>query len=411
MSASGPEPADRQMNQYTTTPFDAETYDRNGNLIANNAGQPNQRLLSYDYRNRLVGAEVQDTGTLATYAYDALGRRISKHVTGGSPLNFVHSGWRVVEERTNGNTSANYVHGNYIDEVLQMRRSSQSDYYHADDLFSVAALSSATGATEERYCYADYGLPTQPGSRQLVSQAGNTYFFTGREFHAEVGLLDYRTRHLDPKKGRYVTRDEIDLWGDLANVGNAETYVGSNPLRSVDPFGRESFLPRGGPQLTLEIAPPGNQTRNWVTPPDPHSTAARLLGDIDQGPKLWAPPSSFSRQSNKIPQITTGESHVDSIVSEVAETKYPLVTLIVDAVNLKVEVINADQEPDSDTILEEKNKIAVDFILNWALGIRRLFFYEPPISPYEFPSEQPLPTMEEMMRLKQWDAENSCRIR
>ena len=44
-------PADSQMNQYTSTPFDTRTYDANGSLSV--AGT---RLFVYDYLNRLVSS-------------------------------------------------------------------------------------------------------------------------------------------------------------------------------------------------------------------------------------------------------------------------------------------------------------------------------------------------------------------
>ena len=240
MSSTAPEPADRQVNQYTITPFGTEAHDRNGNLIANNSGQPNQRLLNYDYRNRLVGAAVQDTGITANYAYDALGRRIGKQVTGGGaqPLSFVHKGWRVVEERTAGNaTAATYVHGGYIDEVLQMRRGAQGHFYHSDDLFSVAALSSSAGAVVERNTYSDFGLPSAVGGGHLGSVSGNPHFFTGREFESSTGLGYYRMRFLSSLVGRFSSRDPIGLHSDALALGNPYTYAGNNPNVWLDPHG------------------------------------------------------------------------------------------------------------------------------------------------------------------------------
>jgi RHS repeat-associated protein len=240
MSSAGPEPADRQVNQYTTTPFGTEAHDRNGNLIANNSGQPNQRLLSYDFRNRMVGAVVQDKGATASYAYDALGRRIGKQVAGGTPLQmgFVHSGWRVVEERTAGNaTAATYVHGGYIDEVLEMRRGAQRHYYHSDAQFSVTALSSGAGAIVEQNTYSDFGLPSQVGGGSFGSVSGNPFSFTGREFESQTRLLHLRLRHKDPTLGRFLVPDLLGRWTDQGNFGNGLAYVGGNPATFVDPFG------------------------------------------------------------------------------------------------------------------------------------------------------------------------------
>jgi len=59
-----PEPADRQVNQYTTTPFDTRSYDRNGNLIAINPGTPSARTFVYDFRNRLTSIVRTTAATL-----------------------------------------------------------------------------------------------------------------------------------------------------------------------------------------------------------------------------------------------------------------------------------------------------------------------------------------------------------
>src|SRR5437867_10042102 len=68
------EPADRQMNQYTTVAAISRQYDLNGNLISTSVPE----TFTYDYRNQLV--RYIRLGLTTTYQYDALGRRISKNV-------------------------------------------------------------------------------------------------------------------------------------------------------------------------------------------------------------------------------------------------------------------------------------------------------------------------------------------
>ena len=55
--------------------------------------------------------------------------------------------------------------------------------------------------------------------------------FTGRRYDNTTGLYDYRTRQYDPVVGRFTSRDTIGLWGDPANLGNPNTYVGNNPWK------------------------------------------------------------------------------------------------------------------------------------------------------------------------------------
>jgi len=245
MSATTPEPADRQLNQYSTTPFSTETHDRNGNLIAENSGQQGQRLLSYDHRNRMVVAVVEGTGITVRYGYDAFGRRIGKHVSGSSneELSFVHSDWRVVEENdVLNNPVATYVHGDYIDEMLQMHRSTQKFYYQADDIYSVVSITSSEGAMVERYDYTDFGLPSRLNAS--LSTVGNRSFFTGREYDPEGEFTYLRTRYLDPTSGRFLSRDIVGAWTDTLNVGNPLSYAGNNPTSRLDPFGLNSAAVR-----------------------------------------------------------------------------------------------------------------------------------------------------------------------
>ena len=45
---------------------------------------------------------------------------------------------------------------------------------------------------------------------------------------------------MDPKLGRFTSRDTIGLWGDPNNLGNPYTYLGNNPWSGVDPYGEQS---------------------------------------------------------------------------------------------------------------------------------------------------------------------------
>jgi YD repeat-containing protein len=231
MDATTPAPADSQVDQYTTTPFDARVYDAKGNLTSVDAGMPSQRLLAWDYRNRLVEVQDSATGQRHTYAYDALGRRIEKVVDAdGTPMTtrYYYRGARVIEERNGaGTTTATYVRSldgrpragaaglvlepddrtSLVD--LQMRRGGTDAYYHHDDVGSVVAVSGAMGAVLERYDYDDFGTPAvlEPDHDPLAGTAiGNPYLFRGMRLDAETGFLlrDGSARILDSRAGRWL---------------------------------------------------------------------------------------------------------------------------------------------------------------------------------------------------------------
>lgn len=221
-----PDPADAPLNQYTATPQGVRTHDDNGNLLSDLPG----RVFTYDYANRMV--DFTDGSTNASYQYDALGRRISKSVDGQSTHYFYSPGGRVCEEQATDNaTIATYVHGLYIDDVVQMQRAGEDYYYHTDDLYSTVALSDSNGDFVEATEYGDYGEP------QSNSGVDNPYLFTGRRYDPETGFYYYRTRYLDPLAGRFTTRDTIGIWGDPMEFGNGYAYVGNNSRRYVDPSG------------------------------------------------------------------------------------------------------------------------------------------------------------------------------
>lgn len=239
------DPADSQMNRYTTTLSDFRDYDDNANLVSIDGAT--EKLLAFAYRARLVRNQDADQGIDVSFVYDTFGRRIAKTVSdNGQPTSthYFYDGWRVIEERTgDGTTTATYVYGTYIDNVISMRRDAQDFFYHVNDMNNVVAISDQFGDVVERYAYTDYGVPSfydSKGSQITESAVGNPYLYTGRRFDSESGWYYYRMRYLAPKAGRFITRDPIGIWGDTVNLGNGTAYVGNNPWSAVDPVGLDA---------------------------------------------------------------------------------------------------------------------------------------------------------------------------
>lgn len=232
MDAGLPE-HDFEVNQYSQTPEGARLYDANGNLKS-----VAERTMWYNYRNQMV--QHDDFPWTSTYRYDALGRRISRF-EGLAEYRYFYDGWRVIEEQTPaGATVRTYVHGRYIDELLQLGTSFPSFYYHADDMHSVMALTDPSGNVVLRFEYDDYGRPLDPQSLVPISQWNvEGHLFNGRDYDPETGWYNYRTRYMDPIAGRFTTRDAIGTWSSGENHGNAYAFVGSNPASYTDPFGRD----------------------------------------------------------------------------------------------------------------------------------------------------------------------------
>ena len=190
---------------------------------------------------------------VAKYKYDALGRRVEKHVvTGAVTTRYILDGQDVVEEFDGNNTwLARYFHEDRIDHPRAMDRADISDVdgdgntseilrftYHQNALGSVSEISAPGGGVDEWVTYDVYGKATvrnSAGTTQGSSYVGNPFLFTGREFDAESGMYHYRARAYDPEAGRFLQRDPL---GYVDGLGLYE-YVRSRPPRFVDPLGRE----------------------------------------------------------------------------------------------------------------------------------------------------------------------------
>ena len=212
-----PPALDYQMNQYSATPCAARSYDSNGNLLS----RGNQNYL-YDCHSRLVLVQAVDPGTgalapVASYTYDALGRRASRTVyAGGLPprtTQFLFDGEDVIEEREGGvlRSATIWPHMHQTATHIRVSATGERSYAHADDQGNVLVLTGANGAALERYDYDDYGAVTfltgdgVPTSA-TASAAGNVYCWGGLRLDPETGFLcDDGGGYFEPQVGRKIT--------------------------------------------------------------------------------------------------------------------------------------------------------------------------------------------------------------
>ena len=316
---------DSLTNRYTQIDAVTIEHDAAGNLERDRQGYWYQ----YDYENRIIRIyklQGQTEVTVATFEYDALGRRIRKvdAVAAVTTLYYYDPDWRCLEERDGSDTlQRSFLYGNYIDEVLVMTvpGSPPTDYYYLHDhLYSPVALLSSGGSVVERYEYDAYGhvhswLDAGPDQVWFtaddtmvdggVSNGGNAYFFTGRRLDLlDSGALEvmyYRHRSYGPFVGRFFQRDPV-AYEDLLN---AYQYVYDNPLAFTDALGQipnpirgyvkriEAYLASGEEELAAGEAKklyemlaiegrwvealPAALMRNWLdgAPKDPFTVSSR----------------------------------------------------------------------------------------------------------------------------------------
>ena len=217
------------LNQYTAMGGVPLSYDTNGNLT----GSGGNTYYEYDCENRLTRVFDQNGDTVASYAYDYLGRRIQKTVYGSPDVvtKYAYDGDQVIAEYDDSGTLLRrFIYGPGIDEPICMVDAADNGtvyYYHLDGLGSVVALSDVNNVIVERYSYSVFGEPSQ------VSDVNNPYLFTGRRFDPETRLYHYRARAYAYDIGRFLQTDPIGY----ADGINWYTYCGNNPVGLVDPFG------------------------------------------------------------------------------------------------------------------------------------------------------------------------------
>jgi len=241
-----------QQNQITsvsglTTP----TYDANGNLTTDEQGQ----TYKYNAWNRLVQVKNSGGTTIASYAYDGLGRRIQE--THGSTVNdlYYSAAWQVLEERTGGVSTATvqYVWSPvYVDALILRDRSTLNNgtlderlWVQQDADWNVTALVNSSGQVGERYIYDPYGQVTFLNARWSTI-SGSAYAW----IYGWQGLRADTTTGNDHADGRDY-RPTMQRWAELdpTGIGGGDTNFyrteGNNPANETDPSG---LAPPGGGQ-------------------------------------------------------------------------------------------------------------------------------------------------------------------
>jgi len=168
----------------------------------------------------------------------------------------------------------------------------------------------------EKYTYDAFGQPTitdWDGHYQKISQYGNRFMFTGREYIYTLGLYDYRHRLYHPGLGRFIQTDPIGFKGDPMNLYR---YCSGNPINHSDPTGLQSLTASTWNHLL------------WLRGGSPFSSHGFDLSR--QGQAYLAPPTGNYRNSNIANHVSETKTGGDPgktryTVSDVEETSDKLI--------------------------------------------------------------------------------------
>src|SRR6266481_6847770 len=171
-------------------------------------------------------------GLSAAYAYDPLGRRTTKTVS-GTVTSFLHDGDNEIADYDGGgNLLRRYVPGPAIDDYVAMvTAAGTATFFHTDKTGSIVAMSDTSGnLVEGPYTYDAYGNCFSGGG---ACAAGVPLRYTGQRLDPETGLYYYRARYYSAALGRFLQIDPIGYEDDL----DPYTYVQDDPTDRTDPSG------------------------------------------------------------------------------------------------------------------------------------------------------------------------------
>lgn len=279
------------------------TYDDAGNRIRAERGWGGIIVsdYTYDHQNQLISVVETSPGRRKTtqFAYDALGRRVSKtyreerhkpnaantvispEEENQSPLRdevtaFLWNGDVLLSEGTaEAGATVDPLATVYVFEpdsfrpAAQIRRFSPEEegrvyIYWLDHLGTPQELTNEAGELVWQVALKAWGGI----DRVMVAEVGNNLRFQGQYYDEETDLHYNRFRHYDPATGAFVNQDPIGLLG-----GEVLSFYAPNPLAWVDPFGLNKWndYQRANPGQTPSQASAGYRAAN---PPPPPTTGA-----------------------------------------------------------------------------------------------------------------------------------------
>ncbi|WP_318663311.1 RHS repeat-associated core domain-containing protein [Treponema sp.] len=231
-----------------------------------------RRTYTWNERNQLVSSVDENYSTAYVYGQD--GQRSNKY-TGNSETLYFNKMWTHHTDSGNsiygGQTSKNIYLGetrivtklNAGKEPTYQEEYYKQYYYHSDHLGSASMISDYKGNEYQRIEYTPYG-ETWVEKTQNTGLEFLPYKFTAKELDEETGLYYYGARYLDPKYSRWISTDPalggyipktpIDEEAERYNQhlpgmggvfnhinGNLYHYAANNPVKYVDPDGRETY--------------------------------------------------------------------------------------------------------------------------------------------------------------------------
>jgi RHS repeat-associated protein len=202
-------------------------YDLAGRLKRQIRGDRTETVLNWNAWDRLMGL-TSTAGEDVVYAYDAIGRRVSK-VTSGKHAKFLWDGDYLLEEYREGHAPREFVFRPESFEPFAVA-DDQIAFFQHDGIGVPHELISEQG---EIIWAADYGpFGEAKRTKGLANPGANPIRFQGQYFDEESGFCYNRNRYFDPATGSFISQDPL---GIVTGV-NLYQYA-PNVWAWIDPLG------------------------------------------------------------------------------------------------------------------------------------------------------------------------------
>ncbi|WP_426687235.1 RHS repeat domain-containing protein [Rhodanobacter ginsengiterrae] len=199
--------------------------------------------MTYDAKNQLLAVP-----GVASYAYDAAGRRIMKTPAVGGTAAATYSFYNHAGQLMFGYDAATAQGTNYIylnGKLIARHKGSAVTYLLTDRLGSPVREADASGNVTASFSYRPYGgLYSGPNQ----SQPG----FTGHVNDPETAFTYMQARYYDAGAGHMLSVDPVGPTpGDVFGF-NRYAYANNNPMRFTDPDGRKCSTVDGKDSCTFD---------------------------------------------------------------------------------------------------------------------------------------------------------------
>ncbi len=202
------------------------TYDAAGNLTKDGNG-PGTHTYQWDAENRLKSV---DTGSTASYTYNALGQRVEKLVgTAYTEVAYDASGEPVGE---NNRTSWTQSYVPFAGRHVAHYQNGVTYFTHGNSLGSTAQATDYTGAVSQDQLFYPWGQSwTMAGTTQ------ETRFASLRHRDSETGADPTLYRMFSSTQGRWFSPDPVPGTTSDPQTFDLYSYVTNNPTNRIDPKG------------------------------------------------------------------------------------------------------------------------------------------------------------------------------